>query len=87
MAFVLLGVAFLALKLLDWGPVAHWSWWVILAPFGLALAWWTWSDYSGLTRKREMVRDQERKANRRKRNISAMGLGPDAPRSGTIRRR
>mgnify|MGYP003339649159 CR=1 FL=1 len=85
MAFVLLGVAFLTFKVMEWGPVAHWSWWVVLAPFLLALAWWKWADYSGWTSKREMLRDQERKAERRKRTMQAMGL--DRPASSSFRRR
>ncbi len=86
MAAVVLGVILLALKLLELPPVAAWSWWWVLAPFPVALAWWAWADASGMTRRREMVRDAERKADRRKRNISALGLGPDQ-RSSTFRRR
>ena len=52
----------------------------------VALAWWAWADASGMTKRREMARDAERKADRRKRNISALGLGPDQ-RSSTFRRR
>ena len=39
MAFLILGVLLLVLKLAEFGPVAAWAWWVVLAPFGLAAAW------------------------------------------------
>lgn len=75
MAFVVLGVLLLVMKLASWGPVANWAWWLVLLPFGLALAWWGWSDASGLTRRRAMEKDAERKEERRRRNVEALGLG------------
>ncbi len=75
MAFVVLGVLLLVMKLASWGPVANWAWWLVLLPFGLALAWWGWSDASGLTRRRAMEKDAERKEERRRRNVDALGLG------------
>lgn len=75
MAFVVLGVLLLVMKLASWGPVADWAWWLVLLPFGLALAWWGWSDASGLTRRRAMEKDAERKDERRRRNVEALGLG------------
>ena len=75
MFFVVIGVVLLAMKLGDWGPAAGWDWWWVLAPFGLALAWWQWMDASGMTRRREMQRDEDRKAERRQRHIDALGLG------------
>ncbi len=39
MAFLILGILLLALKLAEFGPVGAWSWWVVLLPFGLATAW------------------------------------------------
>ncbi|GAA0767081.1 TIGR04438 family Trp-rich protein [Ideonella azotifigens] len=74
MAFIIIGVVLLALWLLDWGFVGHLDWWWIALPFVLALAWWAYADASGLTRKREMEKDEERKAERRRRNIANMGL-------------
>ncbi|WP_223683958.1 TIGR04438 family Trp-rich protein, partial [Escherichia fergusonii] len=47
MWFVLIGVLLLALKLLEAGPPAAWSWWVILAPFACAAVWWAWADATG----------------------------------------
>ncbi|WP_022979290.1 TIGR04438 family Trp-rich protein [Ideonella sp. B508-1] len=75
MAFVVLGVLLLVMKLAEWGPVAGWGWVWVLLPFGLALAWWGYADSTGLTRRRAMEKDAARKEERRRRNIDAMGLG------------
>ena len=81
MWFIVLGVLLIALKLGDVGPVAAWSWWGVLAPFGGALLWWAYADSSGLTKRREMQKDEERKAERRQRNVENLGMGPkDRPR-------
>ncbi len=76
MVFVLIGVLLLVLKVLEIGAVAAWAWWWVLSPFAVALVWWAWADASGLTRKREMMRDEERKEARRKRNVENMGMSP-----------
>ncbi len=39
MVFVIVGVIMLALKLFEYGPVAAWSWWWIIAPFAMAIFW------------------------------------------------
>jgi len=39
MYFLSAGVVLLLFKYLELGPVAGWSWWVVLAPFGLAVLW------------------------------------------------
>ncbi len=76
MAFMILGIALLAMKLAEFGPVAAWSWGWVLAPFGLALLWWALSDKLGLTQRRAMDKMEERKIERRNRNLVALGLGP-----------
>ena len=75
MAFLILGILLLAMKLAEFGPVATWSWWVVLLPFGLATAWWAFSDSIGLTQRRAMDKMEEVKAERRNRNLEALGLG------------
>lgn len=75
MAFMLLGLALLALKFAEIGPVALWSWWVVLAPFGLAVAWWAYADGTGLTQRRAIAKMEKRKAERRQRDMEALGLG------------
>jgi small Trp-rich protein len=75
MGFLIVGVLLLAMKLTDFGPAAQWSWLWILLPFGLAVAWWTFADVSGLTKRREMRKMDERKAERRQRSLEQLGLG------------
>ncbi|MBI3369460.1 MAG: TIGR04438 family Trp-rich protein [Burkholderiales bacterium] len=74
MWFIVVGVVLLALKLSGWGPVALWSWWYVLAPFGAAFLWWTFADASGLTKKRAMDREDKRVKSRRQRHLENMGL-------------
>ena len=37
-----IGIVLILLKYLEIDPVAAWSWLWVLAPFGLAVAWWSW---------------------------------------------
>lgn len=74
MYLLLLGIAMLAMKTLEYGPVAAWSWWVVLAPFALAAIWWTWADHSGYTKKKEMDKMDKRKADRIEKQREAMGM-------------
>jgi len=70
------GILLLAMKYLEIGPVADWSWWVVLAPFALATVWWTWADWSGYTKRRAMDRENARKKARIDKSRDALGLGP-----------
>ena len=76
MAFLILGILLLAMKLAEFGPVAAWSWWLVLAPFGLAVLWWGFADSIGLTQRRAMDKMEEKKIERRNRNLEALGMGP-----------
>lgn len=84
MWFVAIGVAMLAMFLGGIGPVGAWvwadRWWLLLLPFGLAIAWWGWSDMSGLTQRRAMDRVDAKKAARRQKNLDALGLKDPAKR-------
>ena len=71
-----LGVVLLALKYLEIGPVALWSWWVVLAPFALAMAWWAWADSTGYTKRKVVEREERRKQARIDKSRDAMGLPP-----------
>ena len=75
MLFLGLGIVLLALKYLEIGAVAEWSWWVVLAPFGLAVVWWAWADWSGYTKRRAMDRENQRKKARIDKSREALGLG------------
>ncbi len=59
-----LGIVFLLMKYLEVEPVAAWSWWIVLAPFGLAVVWWAWADASGYTRRKAMEREDKRRQDR-----------------------
>jgi small Trp-rich protein len=74
MAFLILGLALLAMKAAEFGPVANWSWLVVLAPFGLAVLWWAFADSTGLTQRRAIEKMERRKEERRKRDMEALGL-------------
>jgi small Trp-rich protein len=75
MVFLIVGVLLVLARLADVGFVAGWSWWAILAPFGLALLWWGLSDSLGLTQRRAMEAMDAKKAERRERNLEALGMG------------
>lgn len=77
MYFVLIGLALLAMKWSEFGPVAHWSWWYVLAPFAAAVVWWGWADSTGYYKRREMRKLEERKLKRRERDMDALGTNPD----------
>ena len=80
MLFVVLGVALIALNLAGIGPMAAWNWqftgdlWKFTVPFILAALWWWWTDKSGMDKRREITRMEEKKANRHKENLEALGL-------------
>jgi small Trp-rich protein len=80
MAFVVVGLILLALKLAEIGPAGSWPWWAVLAPFGLAAAWWAVSDAFGLTQKRAMRKAEERTRARREKAVRDLGLGVDRTR-------
>lgn len=76
MYFLLAGIAALLMKYLEIGPVAAWSWWLVLSPFGLAVAWWAWADASGYTKRVEIEKMEKRKKERIEKQREAMGMLP-----------
>ena len=76
MYFLILGLVLLAMKYLEFGPVANWSWTVVLAPFALAALWWAWADWSGYSKKKAMERMDKRKQDRIDKQREAMGVLP-----------
>jgi len=77
MWFIIAGVVLIGLKLADIAPVAGWAWWWVLSPFALAAAWWAYADGSGLTKRREMDKLEERKKERRRKAMDALGINRD----------
>jgi len=71
-----LGLVLLLLKYLEIVPVATWDWWVVLAPFALAVLWWAWADWSGYTKRKAMERENVRVRARLDRNREALGTLP-----------
>ena len=86
MLFVIVGVLIIVTNLAGVGPFADWTWnltgdlWKICVPFVLAALWWTWADKSGLNKRREIEKMEERKQNRRKENLASLGLDTRARR-------
>lgn len=74
MYFLGLGLILLAMKYLEMDPVVAWSWWIVLTPFGLAMAWWAWADSSGYTRRKAMEREDKRRQDRIDKQREAMGI-------------
>ena len=75
MYLVVLGVLFLAMKVAAVGPVADWSYWLVLSPFGGAGVWWTYADKTGRTQRQAMDKMDARKDQRRRKNLDALGIG------------
>ncbi len=70
-----LGLVLLIMKWLAWGPVALWSWWLVLVPFVLAVVWWEWADNTGYTKRKAMERESKKGEERRariKENLSSI---------------
>jgi len=86
MLFVVLGLVLIGLNLAEIGPVGHWNWdlfgdlWKFCVPFLMAVAWWIYSDKSGLNKRREMERMEQRKRARREQNLEALGMDAKARR-------
>jgi small Trp-rich protein len=74
MWFIIIGVLLIALKLADIAPVVGWAWWWVLSPFALAAAWWAYADSSGLTKRREMDKVEDKKKERRNKALDALGI-------------
>ena len=74
-----LGIILLLMKYLEIGPVANWTWWAVLTPFGLAAVWWWWADWSGYTKRKAVEREDARKKARIDKSREQLGLGPKKP--------
>ncbi len=79
MYFLGIGLVMLVLKYMEIGPVAQLDWykdWMwFAAPFVLAVAWWSYADASGYSKRREMDKMEKRKEDRLAKNRVAMGMG------------
>ncbi|WBY02360.1 TIGR04438 family Trp-rich protein [Ramlibacter tataouinensis] len=76
MLFLGVGLILLAMKYLEMGPVAAWPWWAVLAPFGLAVAWWSWADWSGYTKKKAVQKENAKRQARIDKSRENLGMVP-----------
>lgn len=74
MFFLIAGIGLLLLKYFGIGFVADLSWWWVLSPFALAVAWWAWADISGYTKRKAMQKMDQKKQNRIDRQREALGI-------------
>jgi small Trp-rich protein len=88
MLFVAIGILVIALKIADVGPFGAWNLeffgdlWKFTVPFVCAIAWWIYSDKSGLNKRREMARMEKKKQDRREENLVSLGMGTRGRRKG-----
>lgn len=74
MYLLILGLGLMVLKYLEIGFVAGLSWWWVLSPFALAVAWWAWADSAGYTQRKEMEKMERKKQGRIDRQRAALGI-------------
>ncbi len=72
MYFLGIGLVFLGLKWFEIGPVAAWSWWLVLSPFALTVLWWTWADLSGYSKNQQVKKIEQRRHARIAKNRNAL---------------
>ncbi len=88
MLFVLIGLVMIGLNIAEIGPMGRWNWeffgdlWKFCVPFVFAILWWIYSDKSGLNKRREIERMEDRKKARRQENLVALGMDARARRKG-----
>jgi small Trp-rich protein len=80
MYFLGIGLVLLLMKYFGMDPVSHWNWWLVLLPFGLAILWWTWADWSGYTKRVAMDREGARRQARADKIQQALGSTTKKPR-------
>ena len=76
MYLLIVGLGLLVWNFNRIGLVADMSWWWVLSPFALAVAWWAWADWSGYTKKKAMQKMDKRKEDRLAKARNNLGLGP-----------
>lgn len=91
MLFVIVGVLIIVTNLVGIGPFAGWNWeftgdlWKFCVPFALAIAWWSFADKSGMNKRREMQKMDDKKAARRQENMVSLGTDTRSSRKGAKR--
>ncbi len=72
MWMLMIALLLTVLKLLEIGPMAQWSWWWLLLPYGLTAVWWGYADLSGYTRRRAVGEEDARVKRRIQRQKDAL---------------
>lgn len=64
MYLLIIAIIILLLKVADIAPVADWSWFWVLLPFGLLMFWWEylskWIGWDKRTAEKKMAEDVKR---------------------------
>jgi len=76
MYLLILGLGLMLMKYFEIGFVAELSWWWVLTPFALAVAWWAWADASGYTKRKAMEKMDQKKKDRLEKQRAALGIKP-----------
>ena len=76
MYLLLLGIALILMKYFEVSFATDLSWWWVLSPFALAMAWWAWADTSGYTKRKAMERMDQKKQSRIDKQREALGIKP-----------
>ncbi|WP_439609256.1 TIGR04438 family Trp-rich protein [Hydrogenophaga sp.] len=74
MYLLILGVILMLMKYLEVGFAVNLSWWWVLSPFALAVAWWAWADTTGYTRRKAMEKMDQRKQDRIDKQRENLGI-------------
>lgn len=65
MYLLIIGFLLVIMKFLEFGPVAEWSWWIILSPFIAIIIWWEVIEkIFKLRQKREIAQAEREKKER-----------------------
>ncbi|OPF63654.1 MULTISPECIES: TIGR04438 family Trp-rich protein [Hydrogenophaga] len=74
MYLLAVGIALLLMRYLEIGFMAGVSWWWVAVPFGLTVAWWTWADTTGYTKRKEVEKMDRKKKERIDKQRAALGI-------------
>ncbi|AOW13690.1 hypothetical protein LPB72_12000 [Hydrogenophaga crassostreae] len=74
MYFLIAGVVALVWNYWRIGMVADTSWWWVMGLFALAVAWWSFADSSGYTKRKEMEKMDLKKKQRIDKHKEALGI-------------
>ncbi len=69
-----IGIILLVMKYMEFGPVAAWSWLWVLSPFGLAVLWWWWADWSGYTKRKAVEGENKKRQARIDKSKESLGI-------------